>query len=170
MDFWLWAGLAVVVLGGWVVFFGAPYVPSRKREIEQAFSNLYRVSSNDHLVDLGSGDGAVLWQAAKCGARATGFEINPLLVLFTKIRFRYNPNIQVFLRNLWKTDLPQSTTVVYIFGESRSLKKLPQWIEKQMKQRREALYVVSYGFEIPGLQPIRKDRSYLLYQIEPLQT
>lgn len=39
-----------------------------------------RVSTEDHLVDIGSGDGRVVVAAAKRGARATGIEIDELLV------------------------------------------------------------------------------------------
>ena len=37
--------------------FGAPYVPTQRKQIESAFSKLRPFKKNDVLVDLGSGDG-----------------------------------------------------------------------------------------------------------------
>ena len=53
--------LAVVVLIlGFTAFFGAPYVPSRRKELKMLFDETYKLNPNDTLVDLGSGDGVVL--------------------------------------------------------------------------------------------------------------
>jgi len=49
---------AVVLLFGFVAFTGAPYVPSRRRDLQKAFDELYRLKKTDVLVDIGSGGGA----------------------------------------------------------------------------------------------------------------
>ena len=54
MGVWLWALLGVVVAMGLVVFTGAPYVPSKRRDIRQALTELYPLGSDDVLVDIGS--------------------------------------------------------------------------------------------------------------------
>ena len=52
-----------------------------------AFGAKAPLVSRQHLVDLGSGDGTVVRRAIKCGfGRATGYEINPALVLFSWLR------------------------------------------------------------------------------------
>ena len=74
--------IAVAVLVGLFLLTalrGAPYVPSRSRDLERAFDELYKLAADDLLVDIGSGDGRVLMMAVKRGARAVGFEINPVL-------------------------------------------------------------------------------------------
>ena len=48
--------LAVFLL---TVFFGAPYVPTHKKELIKLFEKL-KLSKNDILADIGSGDGVVL--------------------------------------------------------------------------------------------------------------
>ena len=48
--------------------FGAPYVPTQKKQIESAFTKLRPFKKNDVLVDLGSGDGVVLDEAIRAGA------------------------------------------------------------------------------------------------------
>ena len=74
----------VVLLFGFVVFRGAPYVPSKRRDIKRAFEELYPLDDSDTLVDIGSGDGVVLRMAAKRGAHAVGYELNPILVLVSR--------------------------------------------------------------------------------------
>ena len=77
-----WAIVIILcVFFGLVVFRGAPYVPSKKTYINQAFSDLYPLTDKDVLVDVGSGDGVVLRSATKFGALAIGYEINPILVI-----------------------------------------------------------------------------------------
>ena len=76
IAFWVFAGIVALFL--LTALRGAPYVPSRRQDIDRAFTELYHISKEDHLVDLGSGDGVVLRQAAKKGASASGFEINPV--------------------------------------------------------------------------------------------
>ena len=49
---------------------GAPYVPSEQKDLERAFTKLYKISKKDYLVDLGAGDGIVLKAAASHGAKA----------------------------------------------------------------------------------------------------
>ncbi len=44
--------------------------------IEEAL-NLAELRSGERLVDLGSGDGRVLLSAARRGARAVGYELDP---------------------------------------------------------------------------------------------
>ncbi|HEU4716091.1 MAG TPA: hypothetical protein VFS14_04660, partial [Candidatus Saccharimonadales bacterium] len=69
----IWILCAVVLLFGFVVFRGAPYVPSHKKDVAIAFEELYEVGKNDVVVDVGSGDGIILRMAAKRGARAVGY-------------------------------------------------------------------------------------------------
>ena len=70
---------AIAIIVGFSAFMGAPYLPSHRRDVARAFDELYPLSSSDVLLDIGSGDGVVLRQASKRGARAIGYEIHPLL-------------------------------------------------------------------------------------------
>ena len=67
---WIFGGL--FVLFALFAFTGAPYVPTLRSEAEKAFKKLYKLRRKDLVVDLGSGDGTVLVEAAKCGAEVYG--------------------------------------------------------------------------------------------------
>lgn len=167
---WLWLPLAIILIFGLVVFRGAPYVPSRKRELARAFSELYPLKDTDVLVDIGSGDGIVLREAAKRRARAIGYELNPILVLITRMLSRSQPLVEVYLADFWFVKLPQETTVVYVFGESRDITKMAKKVEDEAKRLGKPLAFISYGFVVPGLKPVKKVGAYYLYQLNALQT
>jgi spermidine synthase len=57
----------------------------KKSILNLAFHELYQLTENDNFVDIGSGDGVVLREASKIGARAVGFEINPILVFISTL-------------------------------------------------------------------------------------
>lgn len=66
---------------------GAPFAISSRKEICNML-NLAQLKKGELLLDLGSGDGSVLIEAAKKGARAVGIEINPFLVLYSRLRVK----------------------------------------------------------------------------------
>lgn len=166
---WLLVGLGVVaVLFLLTVFFGAPYVPSQKRDLAIGFDDLYAIGSGDHLVDIGSGDGVVLREAGRRGARATGYEINPLLVLLSRLLSRRYRSVTVRLANYLKVNLPDDVTIVYLFGEDYHIKKINRWLDSQAELLGRPLYVMSYGFALPDRQPMRELRAHRLYLVEPL--
>jgi SAM-dependent methyltransferase len=50
----------------------------------QAMLDLAKVTPDDHVIDLGSGDGRIVIAAAKRGAHAVGFEFNPDMVALSR--------------------------------------------------------------------------------------
>ncbi|MDB5168066.1 MAG: hypothetical protein JWO55_324 [Candidatus Saccharibacteria bacterium] len=167
--FWFWLLAAVVVIFGFVVFRGAPYVPSRKKELIAAFDELYPLSEKDVLVDIGSGDGIVLREAAKRHARAIGYELNPLLVIISRFLSRRQPLVETYLADFWFVSLPPETTVVYVFGESRDITKMVNKVADEAQRLKKPLAFISYGFAVPNLMPVKKTGAYYLYQLSPLQ-
>lgn len=166
----IWLLLAVIILlYGFVVFFGAPYVPSNRKEVARAFDELYPVGPDDVLVDIGSGDGIVLKLAAERGAAAVGYELNPLLVWISRLLLRAYPRVSVHLANFWRATLPTDTTVVYTFGDSRDIKKMANKVAETAATIGRPLAFISYAIEVPGLKPTKKVGAHFLYIIEPLQ-
>lgn len=152
------------------VLFGAPYVPSQRRDVSLSFDNLYAVGPGDTLVDIGSGDGVVLREAARRGARAIGYEINPILAVVSRLLSRQQLGVEVRAANYMRSDLPPDTTIVYLFGESYHIAQVSRWIAGQVTKLQRPIYVMSYGFTMPGHTPVRQHRAHRLYLIEPLQT
>lgn len=164
----LWLLGLVAAMFGLVVFRGAPYLPTKKRHAYQAFSELYPVGDKDVLVDIGSGDGVVLREAAKRGARGVGYELNPVLVVISKILCRHYPNIKIVLADYFFVSLPHETTVVYVFGESRDITKMARKVAYEATRLNHPLFFISYGFKVAGYEATKTAGAHYLYRFEPL--
>lgn len=94
-----------------------PYVPATPKQISNVFKALraYRPEDNPNmvkLVDLGSGDGRIVFEAARKGYRATGVELNAILCFYSKYKSIVDYDLRTavwrpkFLRaDLWKVAL-----------------------------------------------------------------
>jgi hypothetical protein len=116
-------------------------------------------------VDLGSGSGVVLTLAAELGAKAIGYELNPVLVLYSRLRLaRYKRDTKVILGNYWRQNLPADTTVVYVFAVTRDAAKLNRYLTEQAaKIDAKTLRVAAFGFSIPNKKPIKRRDGINLY-------
>jgi len=152
---------------GCIVFFGAPYVPAKLPAVRAALDNLYTLQSSDLLLDLGSGDGRVIREAARRGARAVGFELNPILVAIGKIVCRRQPNATNTVANIWTKAFPDQTTIVYVFCVSRDTKRLVDKIQKEATRLGRPIYVLSFAIELDA-PLLRRDSLHFLYEIQPL--
>ena len=144
-------------------------MPSKKSDLKRAFDELYPLGDSDTLVDIGSGDGIVLREASKRGARAVGYEINPLLVVISRLLSRSSPKVSVHLESFWNAKLPEDTTVIYTFGDSRDIAKMTKKVQETANEIGRPIAFISYGFESPGLQIKKQVGAHYLYEITPLQ-
>ena len=148
------------------VLFGAPYVPTHKKELIKLFKAI-NLSEKDTLVDIGSGDGIVLKMASSFNARAIGFEINPFLVLFSKVRLRKCKNVQIYLKNFWTVFPIENITVFYTFGHQERIYKMLNLSPLQANTQKSPLLFISYGFEIKNLKPFKISGAHFVYKISP---
>ena len=161
----LWIVIGVVVLFGFVVLFGAPYVPTLNAELKRAFTDLYDVKPSDTVVDLGAGDGRVLVAALQKGAMAYGYELNPLLVLIARLRVGQRASVK--LRDMWSVDLPSGTTLVYVFTVSRDSERLRRYLQSQADRLDARVSVMTFGPTFKQLKPTATLRGHSLYVFEP---
>lgn len=150
---------------------GAPYVPSQRRELAEAFGKLRPLRTSDVVLDIGSGDGVVLQMVSSAGARSVGYELNPILVVVSRLRLhRAQPRPRIELKNFWTAPFPDDTTLVYTFGESRDIGKMYRKVRDEATRLNRPLELLSYGFAVPGIEPTRQHRAHFLYHIAPLQS
>ena len=136
---------------------GAPWLPTQKQQIEEAL-DLLDLEPGQTLLDLGSGDGKVLIAAAKRGWHGIGYEINPILYLWGRVRtWRYRELVSVRLQSYWSKELPNADGV-YVFLIGHYMKRLDDKLTRDIKRPTP---IVSYTFTIPNRQP--RQESYGLY-------
>lgn len=159
--------IAVVV--GFTAFFGAPYLPSRRRDIAVLFDEVFPISEKDLVVDMGSGDGVVLREASRRGARAFGIEMHPLFYWISKWLSKSDAKVQVKLGDAWTTPLPSETSLVYIFSVKRDMKRVEKHLQAEANRIGKALVLASYGNTIVGRTARRSLGAFHLYEFTPLQ-
>lgn len=152
--------VVVVLLFGFVVLFGAPYLPTFSKQAETAL-DLLDLKPGQSLLELGSGDGKVLCAAAKRGILVTGYELNPLLVVFSWLRTRrYRENVRVRWGNYWQAEWPQ-TDGIYVFLLDKYMKRLDKTIVQKYSGQKVKL--ASFAFKIPGKNPHKVKDGVHLY-------
>src|SRR5258708_6899695 len=99
---WLLLAVGLIILSfGFVVMFGAPYVPTLQPQARIAIE-MINLKPGETLLELGCGDGKLLVLAAQTGVYAVGYELNPILVAIAWLRtIRYRKYVRVVWGNLW---------------------------------------------------------------------
>lgn len=165
---WIYIGGAIFLFFTFVIFFGAPYVPSHKKDVKKVFEFL-KVGKKDLIVDVGSGDGIILRLAAQRGARAVGYELQPVLVLISKLAGLRYANVSTKLANFWRVALPAKTTLVYAFSVSRDEKKLAAKMQSEATRLNKTIKLLCYSAPLSGMKPDLTFEAYALYSFSPLQ-
>lgn len=143
-----------------VLLVGAPYLPTRKKQANQAL-DLLNLKPGALVVDLGSGDGIVLIQAAKRGLRAIGFELNPLVFAVSYVRtLPYRSLVRVKFGNFWNAKLPEDTKGIFVFLLDPYMEKLDKKLKTELKKGTK---LVSYTFTIPGKKSLKTKDALKLY-------
>jgi cyclopropane fatty-acyl-phospholipid synthase-like methyltransferase len=153
----------------WIVFAilsivkGAPFVISKKKA-RQAMLDLAHIMPGEKTLDLGSGDGSIVIQFAQAGAEAHGYEINLLLVWWSRVRIRLNGlQGRAFIHwgNFWKVDM-HAYDVVSVFGIMHIMKDL----EKKLRQELQpGSRVVSNTFQFPEWTVSAEQEHVYLYKM-----
>lgn len=159
---WILAGVFFL---SWlmIVFVGAPYVPTRSRDLKDILSGA-ELKKGDLIIDLGSGDGRLLIEAAREGYRAKGFELNPFLVVVTWWRLRrYRSRASVSWSDFWLTPLPDETKAVFVFLAAPFMNRLAKKLETEAKRLGHDIILVSYGFEVKDREATKTQGSLVIY-------
>jgi 16S rRNA A1518/A1519 N6-dimethyltransferase RsmA/KsgA/DIM1 with predicted DNA glycosylase/AP lyase activity len=157
MLFWLF--IILVSLFGFVLLFGAPYLPTTKRQVRASFE-LLELKEGQTFLELGSGDGRLLLAGAKQGLRCVGYELNPLLVIVSIIvTWRYRKQVTIHWGNFWNGDLAEADGI-FVFLLDRYMEKLDKKVQSECAQGTK---LVSFGFKIPHRKVARTEHGVRLY-------
>ncbi len=158
----LWTFIISVSIGSvfvFVIFFGAPFLPSHHKQIDEALDMLY-LRPGQTLLELGSGDGRVLLAAAKRGIVVIGYELNPILAGYSYlVTRRYRHLVTVKCANFWKTPL-RDCDAIYTFLMKPYMVKLDAKIAAETLQ---PLKLLSISFSVTGRKAVKQSNGLFLY-------
>jgi SAM-dependent methyltransferase len=155
--------LLVALAFGGVILRGAPYVPTLDAQAKAAL-DLLALEKGQTLLELGSGDGKVLLVAARAGLNVVGVELNPFLVVVSRLRtWRYRRQVRVIWGDFWRVRWPECDAV-FAFLLGRFMGKL----DGRMVELKKPL--VSFAFKIPGREIDAEKAGVFLYRYDRAQT
>lgn len=148
----LLAGCALAL--SWFAGSDAPYVPTRMDLISKALKAA-GVKKGKVFYELGSGDGRVVIEAAKLGAKANGIEQSWIRVWLSRYKSRMaGTNKQthfchgnIFDRNYYPAD------IVYIYMLQGAVEKLE---EKLRKELNKGAVVITQTYHFKSWKPFKK--------------
>ncbi|XP_041804717.1 ATP synthase subunit C lysine N-methyltransferase isoform X1 [Chelmon rostratus] len=127
-----------------------PFVPATTAQVDNVLTVLRARSGT--LVDIGSGDGRIVIAAAKRGFQASGFELNPWLVWYSRYkawREGVHRSTSFHISDLWKVSFAQYSNVV-IFGVPQMMDQLELKLASELPSTAK---VVACRFPFPTWVP-----------------
>ncbi len=121
------------------------WVPTPDEMIE-AMLDLGKVTPDDYLIDLGSGDGRIVIAAAKRGARALGVEFNPDMVELSNAKARevgVSDKAKFVRGDIFEVDFSQATVLTMYLLPDLNLRLRPKILNMKPGTR-----VVTHAFDM----------------------
>ena len=130
------------------------YVPTPQEVVDQMLA-LAKVTKNDVLYDLGSGDGRIpITAAQKFGTRGFGIDINPERIKEANANAQkagVTDRVKFLNQDLFTTDVSQATVVTLYLLPQLNVKLRPQLF----KQLKPGTRIVSHDFDMGKWKPDR---------------
>lgn len=159
----------VIIVGSaaYAGFSAAPWLPTRKRELNNLIDNL-DVEANKTIYDLGCGTGSLIFPLAENfkDAKIFGFEISilPFFIAFFKQKFggeKYK-NVKIEYKNLFKQNLT-SADIIFVFLLESCYPKLMQKFKTELKP--DCLIIIE-AWPLKNITPyktIKTEKALTLY-------
>jgi tRNA G37 N-methylase Trm5 len=128
------------------------FVPT-PHEVVEKMLELAQVKKGDVVYDLGCGDGRIVVAAAKRGAKATGWDINPERVQEAEANVKKNKveqNAKILHDDIFTLDLSGANVITLYLLPSLNEKLIPQ-----LRKLKPGSRIVSHDFSMNGIKPDR---------------
>lgn len=157
--------LAVILMGIFYfidLFFEVPYIATKRNKIPTIIK-LASPKKGETVIDLGAGDGRLLFAFAKEGARAIGYELNPFLILKTNllIKFKGTKNIVFKKENFWDCDL-EVADIIIVYAMRTSMQKFENFVFKNAKN---GARVIANTNPFPNRKAVKSEDGIYLYEV-----
>lgn len=154
--------LGCIIGLSWFAGTDAPYVPTKMDKIREILK-LAGVKRGKRFYELGSGDGRVVFTAAKLGAASVGIEQSWLRVLYSRYKSSYQTasGKTKFIHGNIFSKTYQDADIIYIYLLSKGVQKLESKLKKELKKGAK---VITQTYHFPYWKPYKKDGNFWLYR------
>ncbi len=150
-------GVIILLIAGSAALAGlsaAPWLPTKPSQRRHLLNNL-KLNDGQTVVDLGCGDGSMLFAVARLNPQVIciGYDISLLPLFIAWVRkflfFRAYRNVHIRFGNLFKQDL-HGVDVVFIFLLSKCYPKLCASLQGKLEDQAQ---VIVEAWPLPGINP-----------------
>lgn len=152
--------LGCIIGLSWFAGSDAPYIPTKMDKIREVLK-LAGVKKGKKFYELGSGDGRVVFEAAKLGANSIGIEQSWIRVLYSRFKGLKFNKAQFIHGNIFSKTY-QDADVVYIYLLSKGVQKLESKLKKELKK---GSIVITQTYHFPAWKPFKKLSDFWLYRV-----
>lgn len=156
--------LAILILFAVFMLRGAIFLPTPERLIRPAM-RLLDIRPGMRAVDVGSGDGRIIIGLAKAGVIAWGYEVNPILVIWSSFAIK-RAGVSGLANVCWKSFWSASFSgvdIVFVFGIGHIMASLERKLRQELSPGAQ---VISYIFPLPGWKHEAHESGFYLYRQE----
>ena len=149
----------------WFAGSDAPYIPTKMDQIKKVLK-LAGVKKGKRFYELGSGDGRVVFTAARLGAFAIGIEQSWIRVLYSKYKTKQlalhlsGVNVKFYHGNVFHRKYHKAD-IVYIYLLSKAVRKLEDKLKDELKK---GSIVITQTYHFPNWKPFKKEEDFWLYR------
>lgn len=154
----------------WFAGSDAPYVPTKMDQIRKILK-LAGVKKGRRFYELGSGDGRVVFVAAKLRADSVGIEQSWLRVLYSRykqslslrdktVSHSSSGNTKFYHGNIFSKTY-EDADIVYIYLLHKGVKKLEEKLKKELPK---GSTIITQTYHFPNWKPFKKIEDFWLYR------
>jgi ribosomal protein L11 methylase PrmA len=142
------------------------FVPTPQPVVDKMLE-LAEVDAKDLVYDLGCGNGIIVVSAAKRGAKAVGFDVDPVRIQESQANIEQNKvgeRAKVMQKDIFTLDLSEANVITLYLLPSLNEKLIPQ-----LQKLKPGSKIVSHDFAMAGVKPKRVAKVQVASDDDPTQ-
>lgn len=159
----------LIIFGFYLIyswFTKTPFYPSSLNRLNKFMEESGAIlPDSGKFIDIGSGDGRIVFWAAKRGFFAEGIEFNPFLVLYSRLVLFLRgagKKTKIHRKNFMDHDFSDyDVAYLYIFPEF-----MDQLQSKLFREMKPGSIVLTNTFSFSNIEPDEKNNNFYIYKVK----